>query len=105
MLRFYEGSDTVTFTTQSGELTVSKTGGLYSMYFPAYELEPVPVTEAMCEALGVVPECAYIGRDLLCVLSDERQVRECVPDLAKVRELDGLLVHITARGHGGAWRG
>lgn len=101
VLRFYEESDTVTFTTHSGELTVSKSGGLYSMDFPAYELEPVPVSEAMCEALGVVPECAYIGRGLLCVLSDERQVRECVPDLGKVSELEGLLVHITARGHGG----
>ena len=101
VLRFYEHSDSVTFTTLSGELSVRKHDDLYAMDFPAYELVPVPVTEAMCEALGCVPECAYLGRDLLCVLSSEEQVRECAPDIEMVKSLDGLLVHITARGHDG----
>ncbi|MBQ7543703.1 MAG: PhzF family phenazine biosynthesis protein [Synergistaceae bacterium] len=102
VLRFYEEADTVTFTTLSGELTVREHDGLLSMDFPAYELVPVPVTEAVCEALGCVPECAYMGRDLLCVLKTEDEVRACTPDMAKLKELDGLLLHITARGHGGA---
>ena len=100
VLRFYEDSDAVTFTTQSGLLTVRKHAGLYAMDFPAYELAPVPVSPEMREALGVMPEAAYMGRDLLCVLNSEQQVRECVPDLAKIAELDGLLVHITAAGSG-----
>ena len=101
VLRFCEASDSVTFSTMSGDLTVRKRDDLYAMDFPAYELAHVPVTEAMCEALGCVPECAYMGRDLLCVLSSEEKVRTCTPDMEKVKALDGLLVHITARGHDG----
>ena len=101
VLRFYESSGAITFTTMSGDLTVNKHGDLLSMDFPAYELEPVPVSCSMREALGVEPEAAFMGRDLLCVLGDESQVRECVPDMEKVQSLDGLLVHITARGNDG----
>ena len=101
MMSFYTDADTVTFTTLSGDLTVRNNGGLYAMDFPAYELAPVPVSEAMSEALGFLPEEAYMGRDLLCVLKDESQVRECVPDMERVKELDGLLLHITAPGHDG----
>lgn len=57
--------------------------------------------EGMREAFGVMPEATYIGRDLLCVLNSEEAVRSCVPNQAKISELDGLLVHITARGHDG----
>ena len=101
VLNFYETSDSVTFSTMGGELSVKRHDDLYAMDFPAYELSPVPVTEAVSEALGCVPECAYISRDLLCVLSSEEQVRNCVPDMMKLKNLDGLLVHITARGHDG----
>ena len=50
--------------------------------FPAYELEPVPVTEAICEALGVVPEyacivpywCKVLGReDITAYQASERE--------------------------------
>ncbi|MBQ6664445.1 MAG: PhzF family phenazine biosynthesis protein, partial [Synergistaceae bacterium] len=68
VMRFYDDADKITFTTMSGDLTVKKHGELYAMDFPAYELRPVSVTPAMIEALGVTPESAYMGRDLLCVL-------------------------------------
>lgn len=89
----------ITFTTLSGDLTVVRRGDLYEMDFPAYELKSVPVTEAMVEAMGgAVPKAAYMGRDLLCVFDDENTVRSMVVDQAKVRELDGLLLHVTAPG-------
>ncbi|MBQ7170365.1 MAG: PhzF family phenazine biosynthesis protein [Synergistaceae bacterium] len=102
VMRFYDDADTVTFSTMSGDLTVMRHDDLYAMDFPAYDLKPVPVTENMTAAIGTEPVCAYIGRDLLCVLADEGGVRRCVPDMDKVKELDGLLLHITARGNGGA---
>ena len=98
VMRFYDNADRITFTTMSGDLTVKKHGELYAMDFPAYNLCPVPVTPLMAEALGVVPESAFMGRDLLCVLKTAEQVRKCVPDMEKVKKLDGLLAHITARG-------
>lgn len=50
-------------------------GDLICMDFPSYSLMPVPVTDAMADAIGVRPERAYMGRDLVCILSDEVAVR------------------------------
>ena len=86
------------FTTLSGDLIVTRRGELYEMEFPAYELRPVAVTAAIEEALGAPVREAWLARDLLCVLDDEQTVRELQPDLEKIRRLDGLLVHVTARG-------
>lgn len=99
LLRFYEkDADKVVFQTLSGELTVEKRGELYEMDFPAYELKPVPVTQQMIDAIGAVPREAYMGRDLLCVFDDAKIVETVNPDQAKVHALDGLLLHVTAKG-------
>lgn len=90
----------VSFDTLSGELTVVRKGGLYEMDFPAYDLKPVEVTDAMADAIGVRPVKAFMGRDLLCVLENEEQVRSFTPDGEKVKALDGLLLHTTAAGSG-----
>ena len=99
LYRFYEkDADRLVFTTLSGDLVVTKHGDLLEMEFPAYELKPVEVTAAMEDAFGTKVKEAYIARDLLCVLDDEQTVRELTPDLEKVKQIDGLLVHVTARG-------
>lgn len=64
----------------------------------AYVLSSVPVTEAMTAALGVRPLEAWMGRDLVCVLADERQVCDAAPNPELLLGRDGLLTHITARG-------
>lgn len=92
------GWDSVTFQTLSGDLTVVRRGDLYEMDFPAYRLRPVPVTQEMTDAIGTAPKEAYMGRDLLCVLEDEETVRQLKPDQEKVRQLDGLLLQVTAPG-------
>ena len=99
LLNWYEkDAKRVVFTTLSGDLTVQRRGELLEMEFPAYELRRVAVTDAMADALGVRPKEAYLARDLLCVLDDEQTVRALTPDLEKVKTIDGLLVHVTARG-------
>ena len=100
IMRFVEPQLTeVTFTTLSGDLTVVRRGDLYEMDFPAYTLQPVPVTQAMVDAMnGAVPKAAYMRRDLLCVFDDEDAVRHMTVDQEKVRALDGLLLHVTAPG-------
>lgn len=101
LLNFYEpGTERVVFSTMSGELTVTRRGGLYEMDFPSYELRRVPVTEEMAAAFGASPAEAYMGRDLLCVFDDERTVREMAPNMDRLRDLPGLLQHATARGAG-----
>jgi PhzF family phenazine biosynthesis protein len=89
---------TIRFRTLSGLLVVTRQGGLFAMDFPAYALKRVPVTDAMAEALGARPLEAYMGRDLLCVMADEGQVFGAAPDQGKLKDLDGLLVHVTAQG-------
>lgn len=84
--------------TPGGELIVTKNGELLEMVFPAYKLKPVEVTDAMTEVIGARPTAAFMGRDLLCVVDSEDVVRGCAPDMAKVMQLDGLLLHVTARG-------
>ena len=99
LFRFFETAlEKLVFTTLSGDLIVTKNGDLLEMEFPAYDLKPVEVTDAMEEAIGVRPREAYMARDLLCVLDDEQAVRELVPDLEKIKQIDGLLLHVTARG-------
>ena len=89
---------TIHFQTLSGQLTVTKKAELYEMDFSAYTLKPVPVTEAIVEALHARPLEAFMGRDLLCVMADEDQVFGAKPDQSKLLELDGLLVHMSAKG-------
>ena len=99
LFRFFEpAAERLTFHTLSGELIVTRKGELLEMEFPAYELREVEVTDAMEDALGVRPRAAYLARDLLCVVDDEQTVRDLTPDQAKLKGLDGLLQHVTARG-------
>ena len=88
----------VTFSTMSGDLTVVRKDDMYELVFPAYNLEEVEVTDDMEAAIGRRPLKAFMGRDLLAVLDDEEFVRNVEVDQAKVAELDGLLLHITAPG-------
>lgn len=99
LFRFYiPDENMVTFSTLSGDLIVSKNNDLLEMEFPAYPLEKVPVTEDIVDALGAVPTEAYMGRDLLCVFDDEETVRSIEPNMEKLLNLDGLLLHVTASG-------
>ncbi len=97
LMNFYDkDAEEVTFSTQSGPLTVVRRGDLYEMDFPAYDLQAVPVTEAMTAALGAAPKEAWLGRDLLCVFEDAAAVRGLAPDMEALKGLPGLLAHATA---------
>ena len=99
LYRFYEkGADRLVFSTFSGDLVVTKRDDLLEMEFPSYDLRPAEVTAAMEDALGAKVKEAWLARDLLCVLDDEETVRNLTPDLEKIKQIDGLLVHVTARG-------
>ena len=88
----------LTFTTQSGELLVSKKDDYYELNFPSYAMHQVVVTSEMEEAIGVRPLEAWLGRDLVCILPHENDVINASPDFDKVKALDGLLLNITVKG-------
>lgn len=90
--------DNVVFNTKSGKLKVTQKGDLYEMDFPAYELKKVDVTQEMEEAVGGKPLEAYKGRDLLLVMDEDFDIEGAEPDMEKIEQLDGLIVHITQKG-------
>jgi PhzF family phenazine biosynthesis protein len=99
IMRFSEpGLAKVSFDTLSGKLDVAKKDDLYELNFPAYSLQPVPVTALMEEVIGAKPLEAWMARDLVCVLDAEDKIFNAAPNLQKSLELDGLLLHLTARG-------
>ena len=89
----------VAFDTLSGRLTVTRQEDLLVMDFPSFQLNPVPVTEQMTEALGVKPVEAYYGADMVCVLENEEQVRNVHPNQDLIRQMEGTCLHVTALGH------
>jgi len=100
LLNYYEqDSNTVTFDTLSGILTVQKTEDLYEMDFPAVPSEKLEMKDQMIEALGLTPLEAYKNQDLLFVLESEEEVKNFKPDLLKLQEFpEGRGVVITAKG-------
>ena len=90
--------NSISFQTKSGQLIVKKTNDLYEMDMPAYQLKAIPVTDEMEQAIGFRPAEAWLGRDLVCVMADEEQVLQAMPDEEKLKKLDGLLLQITAKG-------
>ena len=99
LFNYYEkDAEEITFYTQVGNLIIKRDKDMFVMNFPAYKCNPVPVTEAMAEAIGVMPVAAYLDRDLLLVVQDEEQVKNLHPNQKKMAALDGLLVAVTAPG-------
>lgn len=90
----------ITFSTLSGDLVIRRAGELFEMQFPAFALREIAVTQEIADALGARPRAAYLGEDMLCVFDSEEEVRAIRPDLEKVKLLDGLILHVTAKGEG-----
>ena len=94
------GLDSVAFETTSGTLTVSRDGDRLSMDFPSRAPIPVPVSQALSDALGEAPSEVHMSRDILAVFDDEAAVRRLSPDQAGLLALDeGLGVIASARGN------
>ena len=92
--------DTIHFDTKIGTLSVTRKGELFTMDLPAFELEEVPVTEAMVQAVGARPKEAYMGRDLLLVMEDDFDIKNYEPDVLKIKALEGTMLHLTKAGEG-----
>lgn len=90
---------TVVFETASGLLTVTRSGELLSMDFPARKPEPTEESSIISQALGAVPLEVLKSRDLLVVFKDESTVRDMNPDFDKLKQIrDFFAVIVTARG-------
>lgn len=92
------GCERVDFKTVSGMLTVIKKNDLYEMRFPKREPIRIECTREITDVMGIKPLEVYSERDLYLVLSSEQEVREYVPDYARMQTLDDWLgIVITAK--------
>lgn len=88
----------VTFSTRSGKLVVSRDGDLLCMDFPSRPGRPVEITDALVSALGARPGEVYLARDLLVVFETEAQIQIFQPDVHRIATLDAFGVIISAPG-------
>ena len=75
----------LTFTTQSGPLTVQPTATGYQMDFPAQPPVQTAPIEALTQALGVEPIEVWAASYLVAVVADEQSVRGLRPDLEALK--------------------
>ncbi len=92
------GAKSVRFHTQSGELTVQRTGELLTMDFPSRPPLPCPDSTAMARALGKQPRELHGCDDYLAVFDTEEDVRSLAPNMGAVAALDRFAVIVTAPG-------
>jgi len=94
------GASAVRFSTlRAGDLTVTRSGDLLELDFPAQPAEPV-TGDRIGEALGAEPveTLAIPGRASVAVFADEAVVRGLDPDSRRVAALDAQMVIATAPG-------
>ena len=99
--RLEPGRAAVTFHTRSGPLQVEREGGgLLAMDLPAWPPREVAASEEIERALGGRPRDVLLGRDLVVVVDSAEEVRQLVPDMARIAALDAFAVCVTAAGGG-----
>jgi PhzF family phenazine biosynthesis protein len=90
----------IRFATRSGILRVSQqSDGSLAMDFPAQPPVHVDLEASAVAALGMQVEWTGYGDDnffLLAVAADERSVRDLVPDLNAMAQLDASAIIVTA---------
>jgi PhzF family phenazine biosynthesis protein len=97
------GGSPVRFSTRSGMLTCTTTGGAIAMDFPAEEPTAADLPAELLEALGA--KAVWTGRnrfDAFVEVADEETVRNLGPDLAALAGVDvrGAIVTAAATGPG-----
>jgi PhzF family phenazine biosynthesis protein len=88
----------VTFSTASGDLTVTREGARLALDFPARPPEPIDPCPGLVEALGAPPVEILAARDYLIVYDNEDTVRSLEPDMRALLDIDLFAVIVTAPG-------
>ena len=92
------GTPEVRFITKSGELTVTRSGDLFTMDFPSLTLEPYPLDQSLIAALGGRPTEILVSRDYLVVYETEEEVLALKPNTEALRPFGRFAVIVTAPG-------
>lgn len=89
----------ICFSTQSGNLEITRNEHQYEMQFPNRAPSAVMLSPQQLISANCTPISAYASRDLILLLNSEQEVRDYIPSYSELCKLtDWLGVVITARG-------
>jgi PhzF family phenazine biosynthesis protein len=88
----------VSFETKSGILSVERENDLLAMDFPARPASPSQAPPELLKGLGMQPQEVFRSRDYLVVFDNEAIVRDLIPDMRLLEQVDCTGVIVTAPG-------
>ena len=88
----------ITFGTRSGELIVKKDGELFSMDFPLHVPISCEKPKALMDAFDIKPKHVLASNYYMAVYDCEQEVRELIPYMTLLKELDRIGIIVTAPG-------
>jgi predicted PhzF superfamily epimerase YddE/YHI9 len=86
----------VTFSSQSGPLTVTRRDDIFVLDFPARPALPCDPPDTLVRGVGGTPVEILGARDYLVVYATEEEVRRLAPDMALLSRIDRMGVIATA---------
>ena len=100
ILNFLKPSlNSVSFKTQSGELSAKKTGDKIEINFPSRMPVACSPHPDLISAIGIEPISVYKSRDYLLLFESEEVISSINPNMDKLINLDCLGIIITAVGN------
>ena len=101
MERLEVGRNRVVFHSASGPLTVSRSGAGYVMDFPTRPSQQIAIPPGLAEALGAVPLEVWVNSfNYMAVVENAQVVRQLIPEMAALAQMDRPGVIVTAAGDG-----
>lgn len=96
-----ESKETIQFYShRSGTLSVKKSGKLLTLNFPSDNIEKVSTNENLLACFSIDPIEIYKGKtDYLFVYTNEEDIINAKPNLAKIMEINARGIIITAKGN------
>jgi len=102
VLFLYEGyyGETIQFhSARSGVLSVSRSGDVLTMNFPADVFEEIPLDDRLLRCFEIAPQKAFLGKtDYMLVFQSEEQIKNIIPNMSNISALGLRGVIITAMG-------
>ena len=92
-------SDSISFQSKSGVLTVTRSLEWYTLNFPADKVQAIALTPELIACIGKKPSEAYQGlSDAMLVFSGRQMIEQAIPDFSKIARLKARGLIITAPG-------
>ena len=93
-------SETISFNSKSGILTVSKVENKLQLDFPADFVQPVDEIKTFAEAFGAWPLKTYQGKtDYLLLFDSEETIQSINPDFQMLKQTNARGIMVTAPGN------